>query len=99
MSDGTSGVYTSITDWNACRPCALSAHLLRQACAWGGNPFTSTSKSARELFIKHWGREVDFESFRRNGARTPVEQMTRGWENEAATFRAATLPYRIPAYT
>ena len=99
MSDGTSGVYTSITDWNACRPCALSAHLLRQACAWGGNPFTSTSKSARELFIKHWGREADFESFRRNGARTPVEQMTRGWENEAATFRAATLPYRIPAYT
>lgn len=98
MPDGTSGVYATITDWNACRPCALSAHLLRQACAWGGNPFPGAGKSERELFIKHWGREADFEAFRRLGARAPVEEWIRGWEAEAAAFRAATAPHRIPAY-
>lgn len=98
MPDGTSGAYATITDWNACRPCALSAHLLRQACAWGPNPFAAAGKSDRELFIKHWGRESDFESFRRLGARAPVEQWTRAWEQEAAVFRAATAASRIAAY-
>lgn len=98
MPDGTSGVYTSVTDWNACRPCVLSAHLLRLACAWGANPFAAAGKNDRDLFIKHWGREADFESFRRLGSRAPVEQWARTWEQEAAAFRSATSAHRIPAY-
>ena len=98
MPDGTSGAYASVTDWSACRPCALSAHLLRQACAWGTNPFAAAGRNDRDLFVKHWGREADFESFRRLGARAPVEQWIRGWEAEAAAFRAATAPSRLADY-
>ena len=98
MPDGTSGVYASVTDWAACRPCALSAHLLRQACAWGPNPFAAASAADRDLFIKHWGREADFESFRRLGSRAPVEQWVRGWESEHAAFRAATATHRLADY-
>ena len=95
MEDGTSGVYTEVTDWAACRPCALSPHLLRLACAWGGNPFPRASKSERELFIKHWGREADFEAFRAGGARTDVEGMVARWAPEHAAWRAARAPFLL----
>ncbi len=95
MEDGTSGVYTTVTDWNKCQPCALSAYMLRQACVWGGNPFPKATKNERDLFIKHWGREADFEQFRRDGARTDVEGMISNWAIEHAAWRTASSRFRI----
>lgn len=95
MSDGTSGVYATVTDWAACQPCALSAHLLRLTCAWGGNPFPKAGKSERELFIKHWGREADFERFRREGSRLDAAALVASWAPEHAAWRAASERFRL----
>lgn len=95
MADGTQGVYTTISDWRAFRPCGLSAHLLRQACEWGGNPFPCATRNERDLFIKHWGREAIFEGFRVSGARTDVDSWIRGWAAECDQFRSATYTSRL----
>lgn len=97
MADGTQGVYTTITDWGQLQPCALSVHLLRQACEWGGNPFPRASRNERDLFIKHWGREAIFEGFRRDGARYDVDAQVRAWAAECAQFRSDTFGSRIYA--
>ena len=97
MSDGTQGVYTTVSDWRAFRPCSLSIQLLRQACEWGGNPFPRATRTERDLFIKHWGREAIFEGFRRDGARFDVDAQVRAWAAECAQFRADTLAARLYA--
>lgn len=97
MSDGTQGVYTTISDWRTFRPCSFSAHLIRQACEWGGNPFPRATRNERDLFIKHWGREAIFEGFRVSGARADVEGWIRGWSAECDQFRSATYTSRIYA--
>lgn len=97
MADGTQGVYTTISDWRVFRPCSLSIQLLRQACEWGGNPFPRATRTERDLFIKHWGREAIFEGFRRDGARFDVDGQVRAWTDECAQFRAETAPARIYA--
>lgn len=95
MPDGTQGVYTTITDWGRLQPCAFSIHLLRQACEWGGNPFPRATKTERDLFIKHWGREAIFEGFRANGARYDVDAQIRAWTAECARFRSDTAAARL----
>jgi hypothetical protein len=95
MSDGTQGVYTTITDWRAFRPCSVSPHLLRQSCEWSGNPCPQATRTERDLFIKHWGRESIFDTFKRDGLRTDVDAMVRGWAAECAQFRDSTAYARI----
>ena len=65
QADGTQGVYLAVTDYAVFRPTAISLHLFRQACVWAPNPFAGLTGGKRELFIKHWGREADFEAFQR----------------------------------
>ena len=95
MADGTQGVYTTINDWRILKPCSVSPHLLRQACEWGGNPCPQATRNERDLFIKHWGRESIFETFKRDGMRTDVDAMVRGWNAECAQFRDSTAYARI----
>jgi uncharacterized protein YbbC (DUF1343 family) len=97
MADGTQGVYLAVGDWPKLRPTAISLFMLRQACAWAPNPFTSLSTGKRELFIKHLGSEAFFDELRTQGARIDLARWLMRWDGDAAAFRARTAPFRLYA--
>ena len=96
MSDGTQGVYTQVENWNQFNPCEISLHMMKQACIWDpSNPFTRTTGTARELFIKHVGSEAFFEELRTKGAAINLEAWISKWRAEASAFRARTRAYQL----
>lgn len=96
MPDGTQGVHTQVENWNQLYPCEISLHMMKQACIWdASNPFTRTTGTARELFIKHVGSEAFFEELRTKGAAINLEGWISKWRTEASAFRARTRSYQL----
>ncbi len=88
------GVYTEITDWNAWRPTELSLHMMQLAAAWNGrNPFPAATKTEGDLFRKHTGSRVLWDSLVQNGAKTNVAAMHDTWRQQAQAYQQQVRRY------
>lgn len=88
------GVYTEITDWNAWRPTELSFHLMQLAAAWNPkNPFAAASATDADLFRKHTGSRILWQTLVRDGARANVAALHQDWYQRALQYQQQTRRY------
>ena len=98
MTDGTQGVYTTVSDWGKLKPSALSLYMMRQCCAWSAtNPFATATANERDLFIKHVGSADLFNELKTKGAAIDLSAWLAKWDAQSASFRARTAPFRLYA--
>lgn len=85
---GQSGVYVTISDWQAWRPIDLSLHLMRLACELSeGNPFASAKSNEALLFNKHVGSKSWWREISTKGKRADVATYILMWEAQAKIFQ------------
>ncbi|MDR2844481.1 MAG: DUF1343 domain-containing protein [Puniceicoccales bacterium] len=88
LSDGTEGVYLSITNWEALRPTEISFHMMQLACQWSAkNPFVGLTSSQEDLFNKHTGCEAFFRDLQKHGSTISIATWLDRWSREAQTFQ------------
>ncbi|MDR2513148.1 MAG: DUF1343 domain-containing protein [Puniceicoccales bacterium] len=88
LTDGTEGVYLSISNWEQLRPTELNFHMMQLSCLWQRkNPFASLTKAKKELQIKHIGSEAFFSELCRKGSAINVSAWMDRWTREANVFK------------
>jgi uncharacterized protein YbbC (DUF1343 family) len=88
------GLYISISNWNAWNPTELNFHLMKLACQLEPtNPFADAKDSTAGLFIKHMGSEAFFDAMVREGARIDLQPWLTQWKRQAATYQQQSKRY------
>jgi uncharacterized protein YbbC (DUF1343 family) len=88
------GLYTEITDWESWRPTEVSFWMMKIACKLNPpNPFAKEKGSRANLFNKHVGSSLWWNTLTTQGYQINVNAFLQEWDRYAASFQRNSRPY------
>lgn len=90
------GVYIYLSDWKALKPTLLSFYLMPLACELKGmNVFAKASAKDKEMFNKHVGSSLLWESLVKHGKNTDIARLAKDWDRQNQKFQEHSRKYYI----
>jgi uncharacterized protein YbbC (DUF1343 family) len=90
------GVYIYLSDWKALKPTLLSFYLMPLACELKGmNVFAKASAKDKEMFNKHVGSSLLWESLVKYGKNTDIARLAKDWDRQNQKFQEHSRKYYI----
>lgn len=91
-----SGVYIYLSNWKALRPTLFSFYLMPLACELKGiNVFAKASAKDKEMFNKHVGCSLLWNSLVKHGKHTDIGLLAKEWDKQNQKFQDRSRKYYI----